>query len=368
MSALFSPYQLGPVGLTNRIVVSPMCQYIAEGGQAADWHQQHLSQLAMSGAGLVMLESTAVEQRGRITHGCLGLYSPESQAALERVMTSVRPVAAPGTRWGIQLGHAGRKASTRVPWLGGQHLSEGDPAAEGLPWPTVAPSALPVGACARPGALSAAALDDREAAYIAAARAAVALGFDVVELHCAHGYLLHQFLSPLSNRRDDEFGSTAEGRQRFPLRVAAAVRAALPTHVAFGARITAVEWTPGGLQIEDALDLTRALQRIGADYVCVSSGSVDAGTRIPFAPGFQVPFAARIRRETGITTRAVGAIADPSQAETIVARGEADLVALARAFLADPRWVWRAAEEQGQRIWYPPSYERARGLRATPTA
>ena len=364
MSALFSPYPLGPVGLTNRIVVSPMCQYIAEDGAAGDWHQQHLSQLAMSGAGLVMLESTAVEARGRITHGCLGLYSPASRAALERVMASARRMEAPGTRWGIQLGHAGRKASTRVPWLGGQHLSEGDPATEGRPWPTVAPSALPFGTCAPPDVLDADALDDIEAAYVASARAAVALGFDVVELHCAHGYLLHQFLSPLSNRRDDAFGGDAEGRQRFPLRVAVAVKAALPAYVAFGARITAQEWTPGGLQIEDALAFTRALQRLGTDYVCVSSGSVDAGTRIPFAPGFQVPFAARIRRETGITTRTVGAIADPSQAEAIVASGDADLVALARAFLADPRWVWRAAEEQGQRVWYPPSYERARGLRA----
>ena len=363
MSALFSSYSLGPVELPNRIVVSPMCQYIARDGMAGNWHLQHLSQYAMSGAGLVMLESTAVEPRGRITHGCLGLYSPETEAALGRVMEVARGFAAPGTRFGIQLGHAGRKASSRVPWRGGAHLSEADPDTEGRPWPTVAPSSLPFGSFAAPDALTRVQLDEIEAAYVAAARAAVRLGFDVVELHCAHGYLMHQFLSPLSNRREDEFGGSVEARQRWPLQVAASVRAALPKHVAFGARITASEWTDGGLDLEHAVDFTRQLRALGADYVCVSSGSVDAGTRIPFAPGFQVPFASAIRRQTGITTRAVGAISEPLQAQEIIAAGHADLVALARAFLADPRWVWRAAEELGASTHYPPPYERAKGLR-----
>jgi 2,4-dienoyl-CoA reductase-like NADH-dependent reductase (Old Yellow Enzyme family) len=328
-----------------------------------DWHLQHLSQLAMSGAALVMLEATAVEARGRITHGCLGLYSEANEQALGHVLDVARRFAAPGTRFGIQLSHAGRKASTRVPWRGGAHLSQGDPEVEGMPWPTVAPSALPFGACAVPSPLDAAELDEIEAAYIASAQAAVRLGFDVIELHCAHGYLMHQFLSPLSNRREDDYGGSAERRQRWPLRVAAAVKAVLPDSVAFGARITANEWTEGGLGLDDAVDFTRKLKRIGADYVCVSSGSVDAGTRIPFAPGFQVPFAARIRRETGISTRTVGAITDPAQAQAIIASGDADLVALARAFLADPRWVWRAAEELGAPAWYPGPYERAKGLR-----
>jgi 2,4-dienoyl-CoA reductase-like NADH-dependent reductase (Old Yellow Enzyme family) len=340
-----------------------MCQYIARDGMAGNWHLQHLSQLAMSGAGLVMLESTAVEPHGRITHGCLGLYSTETEAALGRVMEVARGFAAPGTRFGIQLGHAGRKASTRVPWRGGAHLSEADPDTEGRPWSTVAPSSLPFGNYAVPSALTRAQLDEIEAAYVASARAAVRLGFDVVELHCAHGYLLHQFLSPLSNRREDEFGGSVEARQHWPLRVAASVKAALPDHVAFGARITASEWTPGSLDLEHAVDLTRKLKALGADYVCVSSGSVDAGTRIPFAPGFQVPFACAIRRRTGITTRAVGAISEPQQAQKIIADGHADLVALARAFLADPRWVWRAAEELGASTHYPPPYERAKGLR-----
>jgi 2,4-dienoyl-CoA reductase-like NADH-dependent reductase (Old Yellow Enzyme family) len=369
MSAvLFSPLALGPVALPNRIAVSPMCQYIAVDGQAGDWHLQHLAQLAMSGAGLVMLESTAVEPLGRITHGCLGLYSPETEVALARVLAIVRRMAAPGTRFGIQLGHAGRKASTRLPWLGGAHLCEADAAAEGAPWPTVGPSPLAFGRCAPPEALDAAALDRIEAAYVAAAHAAVRLGFDVVELHCAHGYLLHQFLSPLSNRREDAFGGSVDKRQRWPLQLAASVRAVLPAQVAFGARITASEWTEGGLDLDHALGLTRRLAERGVDYVCVSSGSVDAGTRIPFAPGFQVPFASRIRRETGIVTRAVGAITEPAQAEAIVAEGHADVVALARAFLADPRWVWRAAEELGAAAWYPPPYERAKGLRQPPPA
>jgi 2,4-dienoyl-CoA reductase-like NADH-dependent reductase (Old Yellow Enzyme family) len=362
-SVLFSPVTVGPVELPNRIAVSPMCQYIAVDGQAGDWHLQHLAQLAMSGAGLVMLESTAVESRGRITHGCLGLYSPETEAALARVLAVARSMAAPGTRFGIQLGHAGRKASTRVPWLGGAHLREADASVEGEPWSTVGPSALPFGRCAPPEVLDEAALEEIANAYVESARAAVRLGFDVVELHCAHGYLIHQFLSPLSNQRDDAFGGSVENRQRWPLQVAARVRAVLPAHIAFGARITANEWTEGGLDIEHAVGFTRRLMEQGVDYVCVSSGSVDAGTRIPFSPGFQVPFAARIRRETGICTRTVGAISEPAQAEAIVAEGHADVVALARAFLADPRWVWRAAEALDAPAWYPPPYERAKGQR-----
>lgn len=363
MSTLFSPLNVGPVSVPNRIVVSPMCQYVAVDGCATDWHLQHLAQLGLSGAGLVMLEATAVEPRGRITHGCLGLYSDAAEAALARVLRVARSMSAPGTRFGIQLSHAGRKASSRVPWLGGAHLSHGDPGAEGAPWPAVAPSALPFGAYPVPQALEAPALDDIAQAFEMAARAAMRLGFDVVELHCAHGYLMHQFLSPLSNARDDAFGGSASARRAWPLQVARRVREVLPPSVAFGARISANEWTQGGLEVEDAIAFTRALQAEGLDYVCVSSGSVDAGTRIPFSPGFQVPFAARVRDATGIVTRAVGAITEPSQAEAIVAGGQADQVALARAFLADPRWVWRAAEELGESTFYPPPYERAKGMR-----
>jgi 2,4-dienoyl-CoA reductase-like NADH-dependent reductase (Old Yellow Enzyme family) len=366
MSALFSPVHVGAVQLPNRIAVSPMCQYVAQEGQATDWHLQHLAQLAMSGAGLVMLEATAVEPRGRITHGCLGLYSPQTEAALERVLRVARSMAAPGTRFGIQLSHAGRKASSRVPWRGGAHLSAGERDAEGPPWQAVAPCALAFGEFPVPAALGTGDMEAIAQSYVAAAHAAVRLGFDVVELHCAHGYLMHQFLSPLSNQRGDAFGGTASARQRWPLQVAERVHAALPAQVAFGARISANEWTEGGLDVDHAVDFSRQLQAVGADYVCVSSGSVDAGTRIPFSPGFQVPFASRVRRETGIVTRTVGAITEPLQAEEIIANGHADVVALARAFLADPRWVWRAAEELGATTYYPPPYERAKGLRRAP--
>jgi len=366
MSALFSPVQIGPISLGNRIAVSPMCQYVAQGGQATDWHLQHLAQLAMSGAGLVMLEATAVEPRGRITHGCLGLYSAATESALERVLRVARSMAAPGTRFGIQLNHAGRKASSRVPWLGGQHLSSGDVATEGESWQAVAPSVLPFGQFPAPAALEPGEMEGIARSFVASAQAAVRLGFDLVELHCAHGYLMHQFLSPLSNQRADNFGGSSSARQHWPLRVAERIRAALPASMAFGARISANEWTEGGLDVDHAVDFTRLLQSIGADYVCVSSGSVDAGTRIPFSPGFQVPFASRVRRETGIVTRTVGALTEPSQAEDIIASGQADVVALARAFLADPRWVWRAAEELGASTFYPPPYERAKGLRGSP--
>jgi len=366
MSALFSPLQLGAIQMPNRIAVSPMCQYVAQDGQATDWHLQHLAQLAMSGAGLVMLEATAVEPRGRITQGCLDLYSSQTASALERVLHVARSMAAPGTRFGIQLSHAGRKASSRVPWRGGAHLSTGEAGAEGEPWQAVAPSALAFGEFPLPTELSTRDMEAIAQAYVAAAQAAVRLGFDVVELHCAHGYLMHQFLSPLSNQRDDAFGGSASARQRWPLQVAERVHAALPASVGFGARISASEWTEGGLDVDHAVHFSRELQRVGADYVCVSSGSVDAGTRIPFSPGFQVPFASRIRSETGIVTRTVGAITEPTQAEDIIANGHADQVALARAFLADPRWVWRAAEELGATTFYPPPYERAKGLRRPP--
>ncbi|MFC5520769.1 NADH:flavin oxidoreductase/NADH oxidase [Polaromonas jejuensis] len=364
MTTLFTPLSLGPVELGNRIVVSPMCQYLAKDGVPGDWHLQHLMQLSLSGAGLVMLESTAVEARGRITHGCLGLYSDESEEALGRILSASRSAAAPGTKFGIQLGHAGRKASTQVPWKGGAHLSSGDALVEGQAWETVAPSALPfTSTWATPRALSESEMDEIANAYVDAAVRAVRLGFDVVELHSAHAYLLHQFLSPLSNRRTDSFGGSVAGRQRWPLAVAARVRAALPDSIAFGLRISANEWTPGGLDVDHAIGFTHRLKELGATYVCVSSGSADFGAKVPWGPGFQVPFADAIRRATGIRVRAVGGIADPVQAEEIVHSGKADMVALARAFLADPRWVWRAAETLDAPTYYPPPYERAKGLR-----
>jgi 2,4-dienoyl-CoA reductase-like NADH-dependent reductase (Old Yellow Enzyme family) len=351
---LFSPLALGPVQLSNRIAVAPMCQYSASDGSASDWHFQHLMQLAIGRAGMVVLEATAVERRGRISHGCLGLYSDANEAALARVLDPARRIAGPGTCFAIQLAHAGRKASCQAPFQGGGPLPRGED-----PWPTVAPSAVPFAdGWHVPEALDAEGLERIVAAFAQAAERAVRLGFDAIELHAAHGYLLHEFLSPFSNKRTDNYGGTAENRMRLPLEVARAVRAVVPRSIALGARITGSDWADGGLAVDDAVAFAAALEAAGADYVCVSSGGNIAAAKIPLAPGYQVPFAAKVKAATGLVTRAVGLIAAPEQAEAIVADGQADFVAMARAFLDDPRWVWHAAERLGAEISYPPQYAR----------
>lgn len=355
-SKLFSPFQLGPITLPNRVVVAPMCQYSADDGSAGDWHLQHLAQLGHSGAGLIMVEATAIERRGRITHGCLGIYSEDNQAALGRALSLARRFAGPA-RFGIQLAHAGRKASAHRPWeQGGAPLGSADDA-----WPTVAPSALPFGEGWHvPAALNESGIARITAAFVAAARSAVRLGFDVIELHAAHGYLLHEFLSPLANRREDGYGGGLEMRMRVPLDVARAVRECVPETVALGMRITGSDWVDDGLTPEDAVVFARELKALGLDYVGVSSGGIAPDIPIPAAPGFQVPLAAKVRAEAGIATRAVGLITEPVQAEAIVADGHADMVALARAFLDDPRWAWHAADALDAAIWCPPQYQRAR--------
>ena len=356
MARLFSPLDLGPVRLPNRIVVSPMCQYSADDGCMSDWHLQHFMTLAMSGAGLVVVEATAVERIGRITHGDTGLYSDANERAMARVLAAARAVALPGTRFGIQIAHAGRKASARRPWEGGTTLAGDEDA-----WQTVAPSPLaldegwPV-----PAALDEDGIERVRRAFVDAVRRAVRLGFEAVELHMAHGYLLHSFQSPVSNRRGDRWGGDREGRLAFPLLVARSVREAVPETVALGARITGNDWVDGGLGVEDAVACAAALKSIGLDYACVSSGGVAPRARIPLGPGYQVPFAAKVKTETGLVTRAVGLIADPHQAEAIVARGEADCVALARAMLDNPRWGWHAAEALGADCPRPPQYDRAK--------
>lgn len=366
MSALFSPLRIGDLELPNRIVVSPMCQYSAHDGVANDWHLQHLMQLAFSGAGLVMIEATAVEARGRITHGCLGLYSDAAEQALGRVLQAARAVAAPGTRFGIQLGHAGRKASVTAPWEGGTPLHETHGAE--APWRCAAPSAQPFTASwPVPEALDEDAIEALVDRYEHAALRAVRLGFEVIELHCAHGYLLHQFQSPLSNLRDDGWGGSPEGRDRLALHIAGRLRERVPSHCVLGARITGTDWNADGLDVNDAVRLTLGLRARGFGYVCVTSGFVEPNRSIPFGPGFQVPLAAEVRRRTGLVTRAVGGISEPAQADAVIASGQADLVALARPFLADPRWAWRAAETLGDPMHYPPPYLRASGLRK-PTA
>ncbi len=353
MSTLFSPFALGRQTLANRIVIAPMCQYSAVEGQASDWHLIHLGHLACSGAGLLYIEATAVTPEGRISPSDLGLWSDETEAALARVLKAVRHYAA--IPMAIQLAHAGRKASTKVPWEGGEQL-----APETGGWQTLAPSALPW----EEGELSPLALRESglwriRDAFAAAARRAHRLGLDVIELHAAHGYLLHQFLSPLSNTRGDQYGGSLENRLRFPLEVFTAVRAAVPAELPVGIRISATDWVDGGWEIEQSVAFAKALRERGCSFIHVSSGGLSPQQRIPVAPGYQVPFAERIRRETGLPTIAVGLITEPEQAEEIVAAGKADLVALARGMLYDPRWPWHAAARLGAQVTAPKQYWRS---------
>jgi 2,4-dienoyl-CoA reductase-like NADH-dependent reductase (Old Yellow Enzyme family) len=354
-SILFSPLALGPVTVPNRIAVSPMCQYAANDGVASDWHLQHLMTLAMSGAGLVVVEATGVERRGRITHGCLGLYSDACEYALARVIAAARSVALPGTKFAIQLAHAGRKASTRFPWQGGGPLAAGED-----PWPTIAPSALPFGAeWPLPTELDEAGIDRLIAAFGEATRRAVRIGFDSIELHAAHGYLVHEFHSPLTNRRNDAWGGDAQRRLRFACAMAEAMRAAAPGHFALGARITGTDHIEGGLTVEDAAVLANHLKDRGFDYVCVSSGNIVAGSRPVWGPGFNVANAARVKAQTGMVVGTTGLIVTAVQAEEIVAQRGVDQVAVGRAILDDPHWGWHAAEKLGAALSLPPRYARA---------
>jgi 2,4-dienoyl-CoA reductase-like NADH-dependent reductase (Old Yellow Enzyme family) len=353
-SPLFTPIALRHLTLPNRIVVSPMCQYSAEDGSATDWHLLHLGSLALGGAGLLMIEATAVDAPGRITLGCLGLYSDANEAALARVVAACRRFG--NTPLGIQLAHAGRKGSATRPWQGIRALT----ASEGA-WPTRAPSAVPLDdGWPAPQAFSAAEIDRLVENFVASTQRAARLGLDLVELHCAHGYLLHEFLSPIANRRDDAYGGSLENRMRLPLRIAQAVRQAWPEGRPMGARITGTDWLEGGFTVEDAVTFARALKAIGCDYVCVSSGGIVTKAPIPIGPGYQLALAERVRRDAGIATRAVGLIAEPHQAEAVITSGQADMVAMARAFLDDPHWVWHAAEALGAEAAMPLQYARVR--------
>ena len=353
MSQLFTPYALGPVTLPNRIVIAPMCQYSAEDGNATDWHLMHLGQMATSGAGLLLLEATAVEPIGRISAQDLGLWNDDNEAALARVLKALRRYSAMPI--GIQLGHAGRKASTPVPWVGGRAIT---PARGG--WQVVAPSALPFNPeDAAPEALDAAGIARITAAFVATAVRAQRLGFQVIELHAAHGYLLHQFLSPLSNQRTDGYGGSLDNRMRLVLEVFDAVRAAMPASMAVGVRVSATDWVEGGWDGAQTVALTQALQARGCDFVHVSSGGLSPLQAIPVGPNYQVPFAEQVRAATGITTIAVGLITEPQQAEAILTSGQADLIALARGMLYDPRWPWHAAAELGEQVDAPPQYWRS---------
>jgi 2,4-dienoyl-CoA reductase-like NADH-dependent reductase (Old Yellow Enzyme family) len=354
MSHLFQSLQLDDLRIANRIVIAPMCQYSAEDGCATDWHMIHLGQLALSGAGLMILEATAVSPQGRISPQDLGLYSDRNEAALTRVVAAVRahspmPLA-------LQLGHAGRKASSRAPWEGGTQIRPD----QATGWKTEAPSATPhADGDDAPLALDRAGLERVRDDFVSATRRAARIGMDGIEIHGAHGYLLHQFLSPLANRRTDEYGGSLENRMRFPLEVFDAVRAAFPAGKPVWMRVSATDWVPGGWDIEGTLALSQALKARGCAAIHVSTGGVSPLQAIQLGPGSQVPFAQRVKAEVGLPTFAVGLITEPEQAEAILANGEADAISLARAMLYNPRWPWHAAAKLGAQVAAPKQYWRS---------
>jgi len=354
MSQLFEPMALGQLRLANRIIIAPMCQYSAADGTPGDWHTIHLGHLALSGAGLLVIEAAAVSPEGRISPQDLGLYSDANEAGLARVLAAVRahapiPIA-------IQIAHAGRKASVRVPWEGGAQILPDQPGG----WKTESASALPFHADGDPPqSLDAAGLARVRAAFVQAAQRAARLGLDGIEIHAAHGYLLHQFLSPLSNQRSDAYGGSLENRMRFPLEVFDAVRAAFPAQRPVWVRISASDWVDDGWDIEQSVAFSRALAARGCAAIHVSSGGLSPAQAIPLVPGYQVPFARRIKADVGLPTIAVGLITEARQAEAILAAGDADAIALARAMLYDPRWPWHAAAELGAHVQAPRQYLRS---------
>jgi 2,4-dienoyl-CoA reductase-like NADH-dependent reductase (Old Yellow Enzyme family) len=359
MSAkLFTPIRVGGLELENRIVIAPMCQYSAEDGCMTDWHHIHLGQLAVSGAALLTIEATAVTPEGRITYADVGLYSDACEAAMARTLETIR-------RWSsmpiaIQLAHAGRKASTEKPWLGGRQIAPDAPHG----WRTEAPSALPFhDGDAAPTALSGEDLVRLREAFVAAARRSARLGLDAVQLHGAHGYLLHQFLSPLSNRRDDQYGGSLENRMRFPLEVFEAVRAAFPADRPVTMRVSGTDWADGGWDVEQTCAFAEALEARGCAAMHVSSGGLTPVQEIPVGPNYQVPLARAVKQAVRIPVIAVGLITEFEQAEAILGTGEADLIALARAVLYDPRWPWHAAAHFGAQVRAPDQYLRSQPRR-----
>jgi len=349
---LFSPFQLRSLSLPNRIVVSPMCQYSSQDGFATDWHLVHIGSRAQGGAALVVMEAPAVLPEGRISPGDLGLWKDDHIPALERI---VQFVHSQGSRAAVQLAHAGRKASMSIPFAGERLLAAGEGG-----WQPIAPSALAFSsAYAVPQPLDQAGIANVVLAFAHSARRALKAGFDVVEIHAAHGYLLHEFLSPLANQRTDAYGGNFQNRARLLLEVVDAVRAKWPAHLPLFVRISATDWAPGGWSIDESVQLARLLREHGVDLVDVSSGGQIHNAKIPVGPGFQVEFAARIRREAAVPTGAVGLITDPVQANAIISQGEADLVLLAREMLRDPYWPLHAAAALGEPASWPQQYLRA---------
>lgn len=362
MSKLFEPITLGRHSLRNRIVIAPMCQYSAKDGCMTDWHMQHLGSLAQSGAGILTIEATAVTPEGRISHADVGLYDAATEAAMGRVMRAIRdwsdmPVA-------IQLAHAGRKASTARPWDGGSQIAPD--AVDG--WQTLAPSGLAYAADDNPPeALDAAGLARIRDAFAEAARRALRLGIDAIQIHCAHGYLLHEFLSPLSNRREDDYGGSLENRMRFPLEVFEAVRAAVPEGYPVTVRVSGTDWVEGGWDVESTVAFAKALEARGCNAIHVSSAGLDPRQAIPVGPNYQVPLARAVKAAVSMPVIAVGLITEPEQAEAILGTGDADLIAIGRVALYDPRWPWHAAAKLGDSLPVSPQYltaapRQARGL------
>lgn len=353
MSPLFSPIKLNGLELPNRIVVAPMCQYSAEEGCATDWHLIHLGQLAFSGAGLVIIEATAVTPDGRITAQDVGLWDDKTEQALGRVLNSVRKYS--DTPIGIQIAHAGRKASSMTPWDGGQLIAPKDGG-----WQTIAPSAIPHGEKELPPhAMDKADLVRIRNAFVATAERAARLGLQAIELHGAHGYLLHQFLSPLANQRTDEYGGSTENRMRFPLEIFDAVRAKVPAHIPVGMRISATDWVEGGWDLEQSIELGLQLQQRGSDFLHVSSGGLSPQQKIKLEPGYQIPLAAELKKHITTPIIGVGLITDPVHAEEIIQNQQADMVALARGILFDPRWPWHAAAQLHGQVSVPRQYWRS---------
>jgi 2,4-dienoyl-CoA reductase-like NADH-dependent reductase (Old Yellow Enzyme family) len=351
---LFQPITVHGLTLANRIVIAPMCQYSAENGCMTDWHLIHLGHLALSSAAILHIEATAVLKEGRITNSDVGLYNDETESAMGHVLDGVR-------RWsdmpiGIQLSHAGRKASTKVPWQGGGQLPQSDIGS----WTTVAPSPIPYAQGeVHPAALDRDGLREVREAFVSAAVRADRLGINLIQLHGAHGYLLHQFLSPISNQRTDEYGGSLANRMRFPLEVFDAVRQIFSPEKPVSIRVSATDWMPGGLDIEQTCVFATVLEEHGCDAIHVSSGGNDPMQKIPIGPSYQVPLARAVKAAVGIPVVAVGLITDFEQAEAIVSTGDADMIALARGMLYDPRWPWHAAAQLGARVRPPRQYLRS---------
>jgi 2,4-dienoyl-CoA reductase-like NADH-dependent reductase (Old Yellow Enzyme family) len=354
VARLFERIAIGGLSLPNRIIIAPMCQYSAEDGGMTDWHLMHLGQLAISGAAVLTIEAAAVLPEGRITNADVGLYDDASEAAMARILSAVRQWS--DIKVAIQLAHAGRKASTARPWDGGGQIAPD--AANG--WQTVAPSAIPFfDADNAPVALDDRGLDRIRAAFADAAVRAARLGIDAIQLHAAHGYLLHQFLSPLSNHRDDEYGGSLENRMRFPLEIFDIVHDAFAAHGPVTVRVSGTDWVEGGWSTEETVIFAQALEARGCAAINVSSGGLHPAQQIALSPGYQVPLARKVKDGVTMPVIAVGLITDPIEAEAIIANGDADAVAIARAALYDPRWPWHAAATLGATIAVPPQYERS---------